>query len=84
MPSACNDPLRRSEVSTPTLHTAREVGVIIKRHEQTVWRYRREGKLRGTPVGGGFRFSDKAIADFLAGETPTAKPKPSRNPKYSR
>lgn len=75
-------------MSTPTLHTAREVGEMIKRHEQTVWRYRREGKLRGTPVGGGFRFSDEAIAEFLAGETSTTPapqpPKPSRHPKYSR
>lgn len=75
-----------STPTLPTLHTAAEVGLIIKRHEQTVWRYRREGKLRGTPVGGGFRYSNEAIAEFLAGETaaePEA-PKPSRNPKYAR
>jgi excisionase family DNA binding protein len=75
-------------VSTPTLYKPDEVAAIIRRNKQTVLRYRREGKLRGTLVGGGYLFSQDQIDEFLAGGATTAteaKPsKPSRHPRYSK
>ena len=72
----------------PTLYKPDEVAAIIRRNKQTVMRYRREGKLRGTLVGGGYLFSQEQIDEFLAGgTTATAAPEaptPSRSPKYSR
>jgi len=69
------------------MHTAREVGLIIKRHEQTVLRYRREGKLHGVLVGGGYLFAEEDVKALLSGGTAAPEPqapKPSRHPKYSR
>ena len=75
-------------MSTPTLYKPDEVATMIRRHVQTVLRYRREGKLRGTLVGGGYLFSQEQIDEFLAGGTAATvepePPKPSRHPKYAR
>lgn len=75
-------------MSTPTLYKPDEVADIIRRNKQTVLRYRREGKLRGTLVGGGYLFSREQIDEFLAKGTTAAPepapPKPPRHPKYAR
>jgi excisionase family DNA binding protein len=66
-----------------TLYTPVEAAQILKVDPQTVKRYARAGRLKGSKPGGRlWRFSPADIDEFLADSAPAAKPtrKPSRRP----
>ena len=46
--------------------TAAEVAAILDVHPRTVGQYIREGRLRGIPLGGGWRVSEQALREFVA------------------
>jgi excisionase family DNA binding protein len=67
--------------------TSAEVAKQIRRNEQTIRRYRREGLLKGHRVNGAQYLYDQADVDaFLNGDTVASapEPKPLRSPKYTK
>ena len=50
-------------------YTAREVSILLKVAEGTVWRWLRQGKLKGCRLGGTgtYRVSQQALDEFKAG-----------------
>lgn len=73
---------------TPLL-SAKEVGLIIKRHEKTVLAMAREKKIGCVrQETGAVGFTEQHVRDYIADHTieaerePEPTPKPTRNPKY--
>jgi hypothetical protein len=72
---------------TPLL-SAKEVGLIIKRHEKTVLALAREKKIDCVrQETGSVLFTEEQVRDYIARHTiqaePEAEPIPNRNPKYA-
>lgn len=65
--------------------TTDEVADFFQVEPSTVWRWRRDGLLNCSKIGGTVRFTDEQIAaclDRQASGAPAAGPAPKFNPKY--
>jgi len=76
--------------STVTVFTAKEVAEQLRCDVETVYRWARGGQIRHARKPGqrAYRFTQEHIDEYLAGRVPPArqevKPKPLRNPRYSK
>lgn len=76
--------------STVTVYTAKELAEMFRCDVETVYRWARKGQIgyARKPGQKTYRFTQKHVDDYLAGEAPVTpapkSPKPTRNPKYSR
>lgn len=73
---------------TQTYLRSAEVATLIRRNQQTVLRYTRNGLIKACKPGGKeYLYTPEDVQDFLAASATTApkpvEPKPSRNPKYA-